>query len=458
MRRSLLSLGALAVVLAPARADDWPQWHGPKRDGVWRETGILDKFPAGGPKVRWRVPVGAGYSGPAVADGRVYVTDRVLGDGAASPADPFTASRVKGKERVHCIDDANGKVLWTHAYDCEYAVSYAAGPRATPLVSGGKVYALGTMGDLFCLATQSGKEVWSKNFRKEYSAPTQQWGFSASPLLDGDKLICVAGGKGSAVVALHKDTGKELWRALSVKTGAGYCPPVIYDVAGKRQLIIWTGDGVSSLDPENGSQYWFVDFQTRKPVLSIPMPRLAGDLLFITSFYDGPLMLKLDTDKPGAKVLWKGKGRGEQPDQTDGLHSIMPTPVIQDGHIYGVCSYGELRCLKAETGERVWEEMRATTPDGKKTRWANAFLVPNGDRYFLFNEKGDLIIAKLSPKGYQEIDRANLIKPTNPDVRRSRPGHADGGLVLWSHPAFANKSVYARNDKELVCVSLAAGQ
>jgi outer membrane protein assembly factor BamB len=124
----------------------------------------------------------------------------------------------------------------------------------------------------------------------------------------------------------------------------------------------------------------------------------------------------------------------------------MPTPFLEDGHIYGVCSYGQLRCLKAETGERVWETFRATT-GGEPVRWANAFIVKNGGRYFLWNEKGDLIIARLSPKGYEEISRAHLLEPT---------GSAAGRKVLWSHPAFANRKIYARNDNEIACVTLAA--
>jgi outer membrane protein assembly factor BamB len=177
--------------------------------------------------------------------------------------------------------------------------------------------------------------------------------------------------------------------------------------------------------------------------LSIPTPRQQGDLLFITSFYNGPIMLRLARDKPAATVLWRGKSNSER--NTDGLHSIMCTPFFEGDHIYGVCSYGQLRCLKGATGERVWETFEATT-GGKEVRWANAFLVKNGDRFFLPNEKGELIIARLTPDGYEEISRAHLLEPTNT---------AAGRDVVWSHPAFANRSIYARNDKELVCVSLA---
>jgi outer membrane protein assembly factor BamB len=424
-----LTGAALVLVLgAAARADDWPQWLGPQRDGVWREAGILERFPRGGPRVRWRTPLGGGYAGPAVAAGKVFVTDRRA-----------------GQERILCLEEKSGKVLWVHAYDCRYRVGYPAGPRATPVVSGGKVYTLGAMGDLLCLDAGSGKVLWAKNFPKDYGARVPMWGFAANPLLDGERLICVVGGEGNVAVALHKDTGKELWRALSAPE-PGYCPPMIYEAAGRRQLIIWHPRAVNGLDPATGKVYWSVPFAVRAGI-SIATPRQAGDLLFVSCFYNGSLMLKLQADKPGAAVLWRGKGRGEWPRATDALHSLMCTPFLRDGYIYGVCSYGELRCLKAESGERLWASYRATGAGEKGTRWANAFLVAHGERFFVCNEKGDLIIARLTPRGYQEIDRTRLLEPTN---------HQPGRPVVWSHPAFANRSVYARNDREIVCVSLAA--
>jgi outer membrane protein assembly factor BamB len=431
-RSSLLAVLLLLLLNSVAMADDWPQWLGPQRDGVWRESGILSKFPAGGPKVRWRTPIAGGYAGPAVAAGRVYVHDRP-----------------EGKERVLCLNEADGKVLWKHEYDCQYRIQYPAGPRCTPAVHDGKVYTVGAMGDLLCLDASNGKLIWAKSFTKDYGQTAPTWGWSSHPLVDGDKVITLVGGAGTTAVAFHKDSGKELWRALdsSGRHGPGYCPPAIYEAGGKRQLIIWYPEAVASLDPETGKLYWAEDFRLREG-LSIPTPRKAGDLLFVTAFYDGPLMLKLTADKPGSSVLWKGKSRSER--DTDGLHSIIPTPVIKDGHIYGVCSYGQLRCLKADTGERIWETFKATRPEGP-VRWANAFLIPQGDRFFLFNELGDLIIANLTPKGYEEIDRAHLLAPTGRAGFGRRPDE-----VLWSHPAFANKCMYARNDKEIISVSLAS--
>jgi outer membrane protein assembly factor BamB len=152
----------------PARADDWPQWLGPQRDGIWRETGIVERFPAGGPPERWRVPIAAGYSGPAVATGKVYVMDRRLPDGAQPARNAFDRTQIPGSERVLCFNEADGKLLWQHEYDCPYEMSYSAGPRATPLVSGNKVYTMGAEGNLLCLDTNDGRVVWSHDFRKEY--------------------------------------------------------------------------------------------------------------------------------------------------------------------------------------------------------------------------------------------------------------------------------------------------
>ncbi len=439
--RSLGYTALLGSVLISSRSDDWPQWLGPKRDGVWRESGILQTFPAKGPTIRWRTVIGAGYSGPAVAQGKVFVADRQLATGAAAPANPFDRSSIPGMERLLCLDERDGRVLWTHAYDCPYTMSYAAGPRVTPLVSEGKVYMLGAEGNLFCLAADSGAVRWERDLKKDFGTKTPLWGFSASPLLDGNRLICLVGGEGTTVVAFDKETGKELWRALSAKE-PGYAPPTLINAGGKSQLIIWNPESVNSLDPETGKVYWTHPFPSNAG-LSVATPRQLGDILFLTTFYNGSLALRLDPSKPAATPIWRSKKVSER--DTDGLHSIIPTPFLEDGYIYGVCSYGQLRCLKAETGDRLWETLQATTSDGKETRWGNAFLVKNGDRFFLFNEKGDLIIARLTPKGYEEISRAHLLEPTNRDAGRD---------VVWTHPAFANRSVYVRNDREIICADL----
>lgn len=431
----------LLTLPSATQADDWPQWLGSKRDGVWRETGILESFPAGGPKVIWRTAIGAGYSGPAVAAGRVYLMDRIVEPGqSASPAPKRRPSH--GKERVLCLDASDGHVLWEHAYDCTYGISYPAGPRVTPTVDGDRVYALGAEGNLLCIETATGRPVWRRDLKDDYGAQPPIWGFAGHPLVDGEKLICLVGGEGSVAVAFDKRTGKEIWRALSANE-IGYCPPTLIEAGGKRQLLIWHPEALNSLNPDTGALFWREPFASRSG-LTIAQPRQLGDLLFVSTFYSGPLMMRLAADRPAATVAWRGSSESER--QTDGLHALMCTPFLEDGHIYGICSYGQLRCLRADTGERLWSTLRATTRNDTETRWANAFLVKQAGRFFLPNELGELIIARLSPRGYEEIGRARLLEPTNPDPRRT---------VVWSHPAFANRRIYARNDREIVCASLA---
>jgi hypothetical protein len=178
--------------------------------------------------------------------------------------------------------------------------------------------------------------------------------------------------------------------------------------------------------------------------IGIATPIVAQEHLFVTSFYDGALMLRLKQDKPGVEQLWHRNGRSEI--ETDGLQSIISTPLFQGDHIYGCDSYGQLRCLKIADGERLWEDKTATPPG----RWSNLHFVTNGDRVWMFNEAGELIIAKLSPAGFDEISRAKLIEPTREQLRR----RGEQG-VCWSHPAFANRCVFARNDEEIVCASVA---
>jgi outer membrane protein assembly factor BamB len=207
-------------------------------------------------------------------------------------------------------------------------------PPSTPVVADGKVYTLGAEGHLFCLEAETGKVVWSHDFQQEYGIETAVWGFSSNPLLDGQRLICMAGGDGTAVLAFDKDTGKEIWRALSTRGGhgPGYGSPIIAEAGGRRQLIIWHTEAVSSLDPETGGVFWEQPFRIQNGQ-TVPTPRQHGEQLFVTGFYDGSLMLRLDRDRPAASVAWQRKGQSER--NTDALHSVICTPFLEDGHIYG---------------------------------------------------------------------------------------------------------------------------
>ena len=427
--RSMSGMVGICLVfglLAPVCADDWPQWGGPRRDCEWRETGIVRKLPAGTLPRVWSTPLGEGYAGPAVADGRVFITDFLdrQADG--------------GKERIQCLNADTGTVQWSHSYPVRYNIQYAHGPRATPVVDGDRVYTIGATGLMFCLKVADGKVVWQKDFQQEFETSLPTWGMAASPLVIENQLITLVGGaKGSLVVSFDKESGKELWRAID-DPQVGYCPPMLFDFHGRPNLVIWHPDAVTGLNPQTGKVLWDVPFDI-KAGLCVPAPQKMGDRLFLTAFYNGPLMLDFAAgDKP--RVTWKGTSDSEI--KTDGLHSIMPTPIFTESHIYGVCSHGQLRCLDAKTGKRIWETLEATGSG----RWWNAFLIPNGDKVFIHNEQGDLIIAELSPRGYKELSRAKLIEPTRSVLRR---------MTIWSHPAFALKSVFARNDKEIVRVNLA---
>jgi outer membrane protein assembly factor BamB len=429
----------LALVLAAGldgKADDWPQWMGPRRDDVWRETGVLDRFGPAGPKVLWRAKIRSGFAGPAVADGRVYVTDYLTAEDVHKLSTYTRARRIDGKERVLCLDAKDGKQLWKHEYDCPYEVSYPTGPRCTPTVAGGKVYTLGTEGNLCCLGAKDGKVLWSKDFKKDYGAKTALWGFCGHPLVDGKKLICTVGGKGAAVVAFDKDTGAELWKSLDVKE-LGYSPPTIITAGGKRQLIVWTAEAIHSLDPETGKPYWAVGLVPDYG-MAIMAPRQGGDYLFAGGIGYKAALLKLDREKPAAAVVWRG-------DAKTAVYPVNSTPLVEGDVLYGVNQPGQLIAVELKTGKRLWETLKPTT-GGRPASSATAFLTRNGERHFLFNEKGELIIAKLSPGGYEELGRAALLKPTNP---------VSGRVVVWSHPAFANRCVFARNDGEIVCASLA---
>jgi outer membrane protein assembly factor BamB len=440
-------------------AEDWPQWLGSKRDGVWRETGILEKFPPGGPVALWRSPLGGGYAGPAVWQGKVFVADRILGKGAKDPENLFQRANSQGTERLRCLDAETGKLVWEHEYPCQYSISYPCGPRCTPVVVDGQVFSLGAMGNLVALDALNGKLLWQADFVKDWGASVPVWGFAAHPLVFGEHLICLVGGreKGSMVVAFNRKTGKVDWKNLQLESPQneiGYCPPTLIEMDGKKRLVVWHPEAVECLDPETGEKFWSVPFRL-KANLSVPTPRLTGNKLLVSSFYNGSMLLELGKEAASAKVVWKGAGRGERPGQTDGLHSIMSTPWIDRGEIYGVCSYGELRGLDLATGKRLWSDLRATSEAGKPVnepveRWANAFIVPNEDRYFIFNEKGDLIIANLSRAGYRELDRAHVLDPTGSAAMGGPPRK-----IVWSHPAFAMRSMFVRNDKEIVRISLA---
>jgi outer membrane protein assembly factor BamB len=436
MRNVLLTALLLGAAGPGARGDDWPQWMGPKRDAVWREAGILDKFPAGGPTLVWRKAIHGGYAGPAVADGKVFVMDfQTKGDIKAGSNPNPPKDSLSGKERVLCLDAKTGEQAWVHPYDCSYKVSYPAGPRCTPTVDNERVYTLGTMGHLYCLDAKTGKPIWSKDFVKDYGAKVSLWGYTGHPLVDGKQLIVIPGGK-AGVVALDKTTGEELWRN-PLSEEPGYSPPTIAEAGGVRQLLVWLPEKIHGLDPATGKERWGVDLKPEYG-MSIMTPRVSGDYLFAGGIGWKSVLLKFTKGEAAPKEVWRGS-------RSTSISPINMTPFIEGDMMYGVDQPGELRGIELATGKRLWQTYAPTT-GAKNASSGTAFVVKNGDRFFLFGETGRLTIAKLTRAGYEEIDAAKIIDPTTP---------AFGRAVVWSHPAFANKCIYARNDKEIVCYSLA---
>ena len=448
----ILVVGCCLAVSPGARADEWPQWMGPRRDAVWREKGIATAIPATGLPVKWRVPVQGGYAGPAVADGRVYLADyeRRAGDLVNAPND---RTLLQGSERLLCLDAATGKLLWKHEAECDYSISYAAGPRCTPTVADGKVFMLGAEGNLTVLDAKTGAVAWTKDFKKDYGAPTPIWGFCGHPLVEGDLLVCLVGGPGSVAVAFDRHTGAERWKALTASE-SGYCPPTMIEAGGRRQLVIWDADKLNGLDPATGAVLWS---QPLKPMygMSIMAPQVAdtslGRVLFASGIGRVGALYALPADEPAAKLLWRGEPKSA-------VYCANSTPFIAGDTLYGCdCDTGALTAVALADGRRLWETLAPTTGGDRRSKHGTAFLVrqaepvdgdpPTATRTWIFTETGDLVLARLSPERYEELGRMRLLDRTN---------ECFGREVVWSHPAFAGGCIFARNDRELVCVSAAA--
>jgi outer membrane protein assembly factor BamB len=435
---------AIALMTTTLGADDWPEWRGAGRQAIWTEDGIVDRFPPGGLTVTWRTPIQAGFAGPVVAGGRVFVTDFAF----------LPETKVMdGTERILALDEQTGSVLWRHNWPAAYRnlqLSYATGPRASPTVDGDWVYVAGAGGMLLCLEAATGRLVWSHDAVAEYDTTIPVWGVTSAPLVEGHLAIFIVGGEPDAlVVAFDKRTGAEVWRAIDVVAEMGYGQPVVYEAGGVRQLIIWHPTAVSSLNPATGEVYWEEPWEVQGS-MTVMTPVKSDDNLFFTQFYGGSLMLRLNTDRPAATPLWRVAGTSEMPDGTAALHSLITTPIVEGDYIYGVGSYGELRGLDATTGDRLWVSDQMTV----QRRWGAAFMVRHGDRYFVNNDAGDLILAQFTPEGYVELDRTPLIEAT------SRAGYGprrfEDRAVNWTHPAYANRHIITRNDNEIIRVSLAA--
>ena len=324
-------------------------------------------------------------------------------------------------------------MLWKHEYPVTYTIAYPAGPRCTPTVDGDRVYTLGAEGNLCCLNVADGNLLWSRDLKADYDTKAALWGWASHPLVDGDRLVCVVGTEMAHAVAFDKRTGKEIWRAGKAPE-QGYSPPTMIETGGQKQIVFTKPDGIYAVEPATGQILWETPYNADNGSI-IMAPVQVGEYLYVGGYQEKNLLLKLGPDKP--EVIWRNKPK-------HGVSAVNVQPIVADGLIYGFHEKGDLRAVAIPSGEVVW---KGGGPLGERPQGSGtAFIVRQADRYWMFAETGDLVIAKMSPAGYSEIDRGHLLEPTNT---------AFGRNVVWCSPAYANRSIVVRNDKEIVRVSLA---
>lgn len=392
-----MALALAAAAAAPARADDWPHWRGPQRNGVSAETGWLDRWP-GGPPIAWTAEVGTGFSSFAVAGGRAY-----------------TLGHDDGKDRVFCLDAETGRVLWSHAYpsDLDPTNNFEGGPTATPAVDGDRVYTLSRWGDVFAFEAARGKVVWSKNVQKETGAPVPSWGFSGSPLVLDDLLVLNLGAAGAA---LDKATGRLLWKSAAEE--AGYSTPFPLKRGEERLVLLGSGTAYLAVDPRTGREAWSVRWLTEYGVNAAD-PVADGDRLFLSSGYGkGAALLKLGAGGP--EVVWQNKSMRNQ----------MNPSVLLDGHLYGVdgntTDRAKLKCLELATGQEKWAE----------TGIGNGSVAVAGGRLIVLSDRGELMVAPATPDGFAPTARARVLEGK-----------------CWTVPVLAHGRIYCRSARgDVACV------
>jgi len=419
--RSLLAVAVLTLttscVLA-AKPGDWPRWRGANSDGISQDTGLLSEWPEGGPKVAWQIDtLGNGYSSLAVVDGRI-----------------ITQGNVDGEGRILCLKESDGSVIWSVHPPTEtrfYKHKKGNGGRGTPTVAGGLVYVEGGGGDLTCLKAEDGTIVWTKHLKGDFGGGVPGWGFSESPLIDGDNLIVTPGGSGGAVVALNKLTGEIVWRSEGVKDKAHYCSAIVVESHGVRQIVTFTGGSGSrkspgeparliGLDAETGDLLWSYN-ESANRTANVSSPLFHNNAVFSASGYG--------TGGGLARLSKSDDGFTAKPDYFENkIQNHHGGMVLVDGHIYGTGS-GSLICMNFETGEIVWQDRSA----GK-----GAVTYADGHLY-LYGEKNKVALVEANPQEYVEKGFFEVPKRDFP---------------TWSHPVVANGRLYLRNMENLTAYDI----
>ncbi len=398
-----------------AASTDWPEWRGPQRDGISTASGLLHSWPAAGPKLVWKASgLGSGFSSLSV------VGDRI-----------FTMGDRDGGEFVIALRRASGKKLWSTRVGDEWEPGGYAGPRCTPTVDGDLLYAIGPHGDLVCLSTSDGKVVWRRRLRDEFGGRVPNWGYSESPLVDGDRLVCTPGGADAGMVALDKKTGKEIWRSVFPPLGEngkdepGYSSIVISDGAGVRQYVQLYGRGLVGVDAKDGKFLWGYN-RVANRTASVPTPLVEGDYVFCSSGYGaGAALLKLSRAGSGVEANEEYFLTGKEFQNHHG-GMIKLGDYIYAGHGHNA---GAPTCLEWKTGKTVWRKNRGPGTGSAAVAYAD------GDLYFRF-QNGVMALIGATPSGYEEKGTFEI-----PDVEQPS----------WSHPVIVGGKLYLREQDAMYC-------
>lgn len=395
---------ASCVLLTVPRAShadgDWPQWRGPRQDGLSQETGLLASWPEEGPPELWRILLGAGFSAVSVVDGKAY-----------------TMYGTETDEMVVCIDVADGSILWkTHSAE-SLENEYGNGPRATPTIDDGRVYTHGATGSLLCLGANTGDKIWGFNTLEKFGAKPLEFGMSASPVVIGDMLVIVVGApNGKSLVALHKITGEVLWTSLSDL--GGYSTPIHIDVDGTKQIVVLTGKSVVGVAADDGRELWRHPWETTLDA-NVATPIYQDGLLFISSGYGtGCALFRLSVTGgvATAEELWDSKS----------MKNYFSTSVLHNGYLYGF-NNTMLTCMAFDTGDVIWRERGFNK---------GSVLLADG-KLIILGERGTLALAEVSVEDYKEISRVGIFEGKS-----------------WTVPTVAGGKLFLRNEEELVCLNL----
>ena len=389
----------------PAGEPDWPQWHGPNRDGVWP-----GKLPAVLPPTltsRWQKPLGGGFGGIAVVGKHLFVMDR--------------QTKPNDVERVVCLNADTGAESWVHEYPVKYTgLDYGNGPRCTPTVHDGKVYVLGAVGHLHCLDAATGKVIWMHDCVMEFKAKYPTWGLACSPLIDGERVLVQVGAEDGTIMAFDRKTGAVAWKALQDR--AGYSSPVRIDVGASKLVIMWTAEYVHGLDAGSGKRLWSVPFKTTYDV-AISDPVWHDGILLCGQYWEGSLALTLDQNGMNPKEAWSSRK----------LRLLMSTPLVRAGHAYCLDRDNGVVCVELKSGKPKWDGFKVA--HDRRNPQAALTWTADGEALIL-NDKGELIRAKLSPDKYEEISRSKVFEGS------------------WAHPAYGRGSIFVRDDKQILSMKL----